>query len=386
MAKLTNGIGLGGETRQLVLGDSFRNYRCNRGPKGLHTVRYDFKPASVDTTKVGDIEFGENNKVTVTMPNVESAGFSQTVFKGSRKPHLKECVLIIDNETGELTLERLAHNITVKKTRAEGSSRAGLPRPITPSFETQNEKSGSSSNSNGNNGNGNNSSYNNNSNNNYNQRKLSPPMINGSINGGRPISPKVSSSSLTVGGHHGSLSQGGSPSSFTPKSNRSSPNVAFGLHRSPLVQSSQPSMPTNDLLTSTHIKPDDEMIGILSESSSDSSEHGSSSSDNSDSSSDEDDEIKQEVVEASKSLNDDNYSRAGSSSSSGSDSSSDSDDETGPATPTPMMTNSSKIKQSPNNGSSSSAILPSMPSMLSMPKFTQLSEDLQLSESGSDSD
>ncbi|XP_030882464.1 ELL-associated factor 2 [Leptonychotes weddellii] len=40
-----------------------------------------------------------------------------TVFKGSKKPYLKECILIINHDTGECRLEKLSSNITVKKTR-----------------------------------------------------------------------------------------------------------------------------------------------------------------------------------------------------------------------------------------------------------------------------
>ena len=36
-----------------------------------------------------------------------------------KESNLKECVLIIDEETGEITLERLSGNILVKKTRQE---------------------------------------------------------------------------------------------------------------------------------------------------------------------------------------------------------------------------------------------------------------------------
>uniref|UniRef100_A0A8C7B7X6 Transcription elongation factor Eaf N-terminal domain-containing protein n=1 Tax=Neovison vison TaxID=452646 RepID=A0A8C7B7X6_NEOVI len=46
-----------------------------------------------------------------------------TVFKGSKKPYLKECILIINHDTGECRLEKLSSNITVKKTRVEGSSK-----------------------------------------------------------------------------------------------------------------------------------------------------------------------------------------------------------------------------------------------------------------------
>lgn len=76
----------------------------------------DFKPASVVSgSKNATIEIGSNQQVTVT--HVESSGGSQTVFKGSRRPYQKECVLIIDKNTGEITLEKLTTNIQLKKTR-----------------------------------------------------------------------------------------------------------------------------------------------------------------------------------------------------------------------------------------------------------------------------
>jgi hypothetical protein len=39
------------------------------------------------------------------------------VYKGNKKPTAKECVLIIDHETGTYTLEKLDQNVFVKKTR-----------------------------------------------------------------------------------------------------------------------------------------------------------------------------------------------------------------------------------------------------------------------------
>lgn len=44
------------------------------------------------------------------------------MFKGNQRPYTKECVLIIDKVTGEITLERLSQNVQVKKTRHEGKS------------------------------------------------------------------------------------------------------------------------------------------------------------------------------------------------------------------------------------------------------------------------
>lgn len=117
-------LGLGTEERVLKIGQSFTNPRS----KAFHTVRYDFKPASVDTNKKASLEVGDNNQVTVTVPHLDSAGTPQTaVFKGSQRPYTKECVLIIDRVTGEITLEKLACNIQVKKTRSE-YNKAPLPQ------------------------------------------------------------------------------------------------------------------------------------------------------------------------------------------------------------------------------------------------------------------
>ncbi|XP_075412453.1 ELL-associated factor 2 isoform X2 [Tenrec ecaudatus] len=109
----------GSRERVLKLGESFEKQpRC-----AFHTVRYDFKPASIDTSCEGDLEVGKGEQVTITLPNIEGSTPPVTVFKGSKKPYLKECVLIINHDTGECRLEKLSSNITVKKTRVEGSSK-----------------------------------------------------------------------------------------------------------------------------------------------------------------------------------------------------------------------------------------------------------------------
>ncbi|KAK5638933.1 hypothetical protein RI129_013228 [Pyrocoelia pectoralis] len=111
-------LGLGNEVRQLKLGQSFTNPKST----AFHTVRYDFKPASVDVNKIANVEVGANHQVTVTVPHLDGAGIPQTVFKGPQRPYQKECVLIIDRVTGAVTLEKLSSNIQVKKTRTEGQS------------------------------------------------------------------------------------------------------------------------------------------------------------------------------------------------------------------------------------------------------------------------
>ncbi|GAB1604858.1 ELL-associated factor 1-like [Argonauta hians] len=112
---------------ELRLGASF-----DPNPRvAFHSVRYDFKPASVDVTKEAALEVGEKNQVTITVPHIESSGTTHTVYKGNKRTCPKECVLIIDNATGSVTLEKLSNTIQVKKTRAEGSSRLSM-RPLTP--------------------------------------------------------------------------------------------------------------------------------------------------------------------------------------------------------------------------------------------------------------
>ncbi|KAM6467520.1 ELL-associated factor 2 [Liasis olivaceus] len=105
--------------RVLLLGETFEKQpRC-----AFHTLRYDFKPASIDTSCEGDLEVGKGEQVTVMLPNIEGSTPPVTVFKGSKKPYQKECILIINHDTGECRLEKLSSNITVKKTRGEGSSK-----------------------------------------------------------------------------------------------------------------------------------------------------------------------------------------------------------------------------------------------------------------------
>jgi len=119
-------LGLGNEVRQLKLGQSFTNPKS----AAFHTIRYDFKPASVDVNKIASVEVGSNHQVTVTVPHLDGAGVPQTVFKGPQRPYQKECVLIIDRVTGAITLEKLSGNIQVKKTRSE-SVKPQLPQAVT---------------------------------------------------------------------------------------------------------------------------------------------------------------------------------------------------------------------------------------------------------------
>ncbi|RVE63024.1 hypothetical protein OJAV_G00163440 [Oryzias javanicus] len=85
------------EEHVLKLGESFEK----RPKSSFHTIRYDFKPASIDTSCEGKLQVGKGDEVTITLPHIP----------GSTPPM-----------TANL-LEKLSSSIQVKKTRAEGSSK-----------------------------------------------------------------------------------------------------------------------------------------------------------------------------------------------------------------------------------------------------------------------
>jgi len=116
---------LGSEPRKLEVGKSFDK----KNPSLYHGIRYDFKPVSIDEEKDGLLEVQENKSVAVSLPHVDGSG--QTNYKGHlNTAAAKECVLIIDNETGQLTIERLTSQILMKKTRPEKGD--GLGGPAAP--------------------------------------------------------------------------------------------------------------------------------------------------------------------------------------------------------------------------------------------------------------
>jgi len=105
----------GNGSHKLNIGKSFEK---KGGNSVFHSIRYDFTPLSVDEEKMGQLEVEANHSVSVTLPHIDGHGATQ--YKGNAKPAAtKDCILIIDHETGELTLERLSNQIMLKKTRPE---------------------------------------------------------------------------------------------------------------------------------------------------------------------------------------------------------------------------------------------------------------------------
>ncbi|XP_017132873.1 ell-associated factor Eaf [Drosophila elegans] len=120
---LAERLNIGEEVRELKLGATFNPKNTSTA---FHTIKYDFKPASVDTSRMASVDVGSNNQVTVIVPNSESSGVPHTVYKGNQREYAKECLMIYDKETGAITIEKLHHNIQVKKTRSEVTNKPVL--------------------------------------------------------------------------------------------------------------------------------------------------------------------------------------------------------------------------------------------------------------------
>nr|CAG4645263.1 EOG090X0IV9 [Leptodora kindtii] len=219
----------------------------------------DFKPASVDTSKMATVDVLPNNEVTVNVPHCDGAGTAQTsVFRGPKKPYAKECVLIIDHSTGEITLEKLSHNIQLKKTRAEGSSK--VARPLSPDVVLPSQS--------------------------YPQSKKASPV--------RKTPPSPSSSPMARSPPYRSPIEHtlkASPKSISSQATRRTASP----HRQQTRASPAPSLPGSmpligdlDGVVSTHQEDANSIIGVLSSSSSDSGSDSSSNSSESDSDSDVD--------------------------------------------------------------------------------------------------
>ncbi|XP_068716247.1 ELL-associated factor 1-like isoform X1 [Montipora capricornis] len=118
---------------ELRLGNSFHS---RGGPKtAFHTIRYDFKPASVDTTRPAELVVGEKNEVTVTVPHVQDN--SNTIYRGSKRSCTKEFILVVDKDKKTFTLERIESTIPqLKKVRSSRQAPKSVKLPVTPSTAT----------------------------------------------------------------------------------------------------------------------------------------------------------------------------------------------------------------------------------------------------------
>ena len=138
MAGIAGRMNMDGKTKNFRLGNTFNKSNKSLG-SAYHTIRYDFKPQSIDKQKMGTLEILDNHEVNVTVPHREGSQQSQTLFKGNEKPVARECLLIIDHTTGEIILERISSHVTVKKTREEGSTRINSHHHPAPLHQSDNK-------------------------------------------------------------------------------------------------------------------------------------------------------------------------------------------------------------------------------------------------------
>ncbi|XP_018027335.1 ell-associated factor Eaf-like [Hyalella azteca] len=119
-----------GKFRPLKFGSGFLDESNNE----FLSITYDFKPPSSETTET-TLDIGSDNNVNIT---VRQESDEVTTYKGSAQEPSKDCFLIIDHVTGEITLERVSSVIRVKRTRELNSNRQ---RPNTPSGSCRTQNS-----------------------------------------------------------------------------------------------------------------------------------------------------------------------------------------------------------------------------------------------------
>ncbi|KAM1846804.1 hypothetical protein ACFX14_011164 [Malus domestica] len=105
----------------LTLGPSFKDDSANK----YCTLRYEFKPASIDKTKPGALKKTKDNRVAVEFQN-NQLGKPNVTFKGSSEEYKdNDAVLFFDGQT--FRLERLHRAVKqLRHDRQPGESAAGM--------------------------------------------------------------------------------------------------------------------------------------------------------------------------------------------------------------------------------------------------------------------
>ncbi|EXB65618.1 hypothetical protein L484_025884 [Morus notabilis] len=102
----------------LTLGPSFKDEASNK----YCTLRYEFKPASIDKTKPGSLRKTKENRVTVEFHN-NQLGKPKVTFDGSSEDYKNDAVLLFDGET--FRMERLHRSVNhLRHRRQPGESAA----------------------------------------------------------------------------------------------------------------------------------------------------------------------------------------------------------------------------------------------------------------------
>lgn len=115
----------------LTLGPSFKDESSSK----YCTLRYEFKPASIDKTKPGSLRKTKENRVTVEFHN-NQLGKPKVTFDGCSEDYKNDAVLFFDGET--FRLERLHRSVNQLRHRrqpgesasAAAASSAALSGPV----------------------------------------------------------------------------------------------------------------------------------------------------------------------------------------------------------------------------------------------------------------
>ncbi|CAF1298079.1 unnamed protein product [Rotaria magnacalcarata] len=123
-----------GKAYELDFGDTWNSINDGNSSKyAYHTIKYDFKPASVAKSEQAELNVGSTQDVSITLPNVEGSLTQSTKFSGNTKSYTpKECLMIIDPQTGKIVLERLSANVRVKNVRMENRTVNPPIKPAVP--------------------------------------------------------------------------------------------------------------------------------------------------------------------------------------------------------------------------------------------------------------
>uniref|UniRef100_A0A2P2IED5 Ell-associated factor Eaf n=1 Tax=Hirondellea gigas TaxID=1518452 RepID=A0A2P2IED5_9CRUS len=118
-----------GKTRPLKIGRSFLENSNDDDNEEFLSITYDFKPPSAEKSTT-TLELGPDNNVSINV--YQNNNDENTLYKGSVQEGSKDCFLIIDHVTGEITLEKVSNIIRVKRTREAGCSGGNRQHPSTP--------------------------------------------------------------------------------------------------------------------------------------------------------------------------------------------------------------------------------------------------------------
>ncbi|KAJ0042575.1 hypothetical protein Pint_18664 [Pistacia integerrima] len=128
----------------ITLGSSFRDHHYNGQSPKFCTLRYEFKPASIDRNQPGLLHKSKDNRVTVEFQNNQQ-GKPKVIFEGVGEDYRdkdNDAVLFFDGETFRLerlhrAVKRLRHvRIPGEPSAAAASTMTTLVTPVVESHST----------------------------------------------------------------------------------------------------------------------------------------------------------------------------------------------------------------------------------------------------------